>query len=173
MTESDLKWWNKIHMNPHENLLCSTVENLNLHSGHLWEHGLHSEAKPSTSLWFNHPLQQKKMSNWIMSSSFRVPNSKIYLKPPSRPVVVSSQPVSSKTPTKNNKFKSVVHLRMYWLMKIAWKSCVFQNYQNKEVSYTPEILHSPLKTNMEPENTPLEKEKHLQTSNFFGFWVPC
>lgn len=130
-------------MNPHENLLCSIVENLNLHSGHLWEHGLHSEAKPSTSLWFNHPLQQKKMSNWIMSSSFRVPNSKIYLKPPPRPVVVSSQPVSSKTPTKNNKFKSIVHLRMYWLMKIAWKSCVFQNYQKKK-------YHTPLKFYIAP-----------------------
>ena len=29
---------------------------------------------------------------------------------------------------------------------------------------------TPPKTNMEPENTPLEKEKHLQTTNF---WVPC
>ena len=29
---------------------------------------------------------------------------------------------------------------------------------------------TPLKTDMEPENTPLEKEKHLQTTNF---WVPC
>ncbi len=29
---------------------------------------------------------------------------------------------------------------------------------------------TPLKTNMEPGNTPLEKEKHLQTINF---WVPC
>ena len=26
------------------------------------------------------------------------------------------------------------------------------------------------KTNMEPENVRLEKEKHLQTTNF---WVPC
>ena len=144
------------------------LKNLNLHSGHLWEHGLHSEAKPSTSLWFDHPLQQKKMSNWIMSSSFRVPNSKIYLKPPPRPVVVSSQPVSSKTPTKNNKFKSIVHLRMYWLMKNSLEVMCFSKLSKKEVSYTPEILHSPLKTNMEPENTPLEKEKHLQTTNFFG-----
>ena len=30
--------------------------------------------------------------------------------------------------------------------------------------------NTPLKTNMEPENTPLEKEKHLQTTDF---WVPC
>ena len=29
---------------------------------------------------------------------------------------------------------------------------------------------TPPKTNMEPENTPLEEEKHLQTTNF---WVPC
>ena len=29
---------------------------------------------------------------------------------------------------------------------------------------------TPLKTNMEPENTLLEKEKQLQTTNF---WVPC
>ena len=29
---------------------------------------------------------------------------------------------------------------------------------------------TPQKTNMEPQNTPLEKEKHLQTTNF---WVPC
>ena len=29
---------------------------------------------------------------------------------------------------------------------------------------------TPLKTNVEPENPPLEKEKHLQTTNF---WVPC
>ena len=30
--------------------------------------------------------------------------------------------------------------------------------------------YTPPRTNMEPENTPLEKEKHLQTTNF---WVPC
>ena len=29
---------------------------------------------------------------------------------------------------------------------------------------------TPPKTNMEPENINLEKEKHLQTSTF---WVPC
>ena len=29
--------------------------------------------------------------------------------------------------------------------------------------------NTPLKTNMEPENAHLEKEKHLQTINF---WVP-
>ena len=29
---------------------------------------------------------------------------------------------------------------------------------------------TPPKTNIEPENTPLEKEKHLQTTSF---WVPC
>ena len=32
------------------------------------------------------------------------------------------------------------------------------------------ITITPLKTNMEPENNPLEKEKHLQTTNF---WVLC
>ena len=31
-------------------------------------------------------------------------------------------------------------------------------------------LVTPLKTNMEPENGPLEKEKHLQITSF---WVPC
>ncbi len=37
-------------------------------------------------------------------------------------------------------------------------------YSNSEKHDTPP------KTNMEPENTYLEKEKHLQTTNF---WVPC
>ena len=30
--------------------------------------------------------------------------------------------------------------------------------------------NTPLKTNMDPENIPLERKKHLQTTNF---WVPC
>ena len=30
--------------------------------------------------------------------------------------------------------------------------------------------NTPLKTNLEPENGPLEKEKHLQITSF---WVPC
>ena len=30
------------------------------------------------------------------------------------------------------------------------------------------ILNTPPKTNIEPENTPLEKETHLQTTSFLG-----
>ena len=36
------------------------------------------------------------------------------------------------------------------------KNCLYQN------------VHTPPKTNMEPENTTLEKEKHLQKNNFWG-----
>ena len=34
----------------------------------------------------------------------------------------------------------------------------------------PDTQCTPPKTNMEPENAPLEKENHLQTTNC---WVPC
>ena len=31
------------------------------------------------------------------------------------------------------------------------------------------VFYTPLKANMEPQNTPLKKQKHFQTTNFLGF----
>ena len=41
--------------------------------------------------------------------------------------------------------------------------------QVKITTWNQNNVH-PRKINMEPKNAPLEKETHLQTTNF---WVPC
>ena len=55
---------------------------------------------------------------------------------------------------------------------VTWKIDMGSNNQNsggrRPVFYKK--LDTPPKTNMEPEKSPLEKEKHLQTTNF---QVPC
>ena len=50
-------------------------------------------------------------------------------------------------------------------------SAVVNYYQDKAQQKELDCcMLTPQKTKMKPENTSLEKEKHLQTANF---WVPC
>ena len=53
------------------------------------------------------------------------------------------------------------------------KSEFFTNLKNSTFLIPATVLQvriPPRKTNMDPENTPLEKEKHVQTTNFCD---PC
>ena len=64
------------------------------------------------------------------------------------------------------------HPQNLWYQYCMWH--VSLPYSTKDF-FKDEIynLHTPLKTYMEPENIPLEKEKHRQTTNFWfhvSFW---
>jgi len=48
------------------------------------------------------------------------------------------------------------------------KMTIFLRSSSGTLISVPENSFTPLKTNMEPEHTPLEKEKHLQSTNFEG-----
>ena len=58
---------------------------------------------------------------------------------------------------------------IFILVLSDWSKCFFDEGKMFEFGWGDGSYTLP-ETNIAPENTPLEKEKHLQTT---GFWVPC